>query len=273
MKSLKPLIIGLAALACTAPAEVIQLTANDYTWSNSGYIEGTAQTSNAKLGLKVGSIRSYANDLSNSSDMTTPVSGIDDAGSWDDNYVLVHDGGTGVYKLDLSTGFVGGSSSVNGTGVDGISKMFHYNGAECFAAIDSNDNTVKYFEWGNSIPIASGPNVGSNYTGLEVIANNSVTDLNQLSLLVSRNIQDGAKIDQYFDGEIVGSYKAAGTSIITDMSYDNDTGILTTSFKDGRSGGGLANYDFADQVIPEPSSIALLGLAGLGAYAVRRFQM
>ena len=260
-------------MASTASAELTQLTANDYTWSNSGYIEGAAQTSDSKIGLGGSWIRSYANDLSSSSDMTTPVAGIGDAGSWDDNYVLVHDGGNGISKIDLSTGYEVDSSLVNGTAVDGISKMFHYNGSECFAAIDSNDNTVKYFKWGNSTPIAVGPTVGTDYTGLEVLVGDSVSDLNEIALLVSRNIQDGAKMDQYYGGEVVGSYRAAGTSIITDMAYDADSGILTVSSKDGWWDGGMANYDFSDQVIPEPNSLALLGAAGVGAYALRRLRM
>ena len=259
-------------MAYTAQAELVQLIANDYDWSLNGYIEGAAQTSDSKLGLGTDFLRAYADDLSSSSQITTPVSGIDDAGSWDDNYVIVHNGGSSVYRVDLSTGFAQSSSSVNGTSVSGISSVFNYNNAVCFAAIDSNDNTVKYFEWGNSTPIATGPNIGDNYTGLEILANGTVTDLSQLAILVSRNLQDGAKMDQYFNGEVVESYRAAGTSIITDMSYDSESGLLTTSFKDGRSGGGLANYDFSDHVVPEPATIGLFGLGAASAYFLRKKQ-
>lgn len=256
-------------MAYSASADLIQLTAEDYTWSTSGYIEGAAQTSNSKLGLEVGSIRKYANDLSSSSEITTPVSGITDAGSWDDDHVLTLSN-YGIDKVDLSTGYSVASSSTSGLNLSAISKMFNYNGSECFAAIDSNDNTVKYFEWGSEIPIAIGPDVDSSYTGLELLVGDSVSDLNEISLLVSRNVQDGAKMDQYYGGNIVGSYNDGFASTITDMSYDAGTGILSTSFKDGRSTGGMANYDFGSQVIPEPCAATLITLAGLGALAFRR---
>jgi hypothetical protein len=269
--------LGIAAMACLTPTpsqgETVQLISSDYTYSNNGYIEGAAQTSGSKLGLG-GKIRIFANDLSSSSDMVTPVANINDAGSWDDNYTIVHNGGSGVTKVDLSTGYGVGSSSVSGTGVEGISSIFQYNGKDHFAAIDAHDDTIKFFEWGNQTPVATGPNVGSNYTGLEVIANGPVTDLSKIPILVSRDFTDGAgNLDQYFDGQLVGEYQAGGSDTLTDISYNSGSGILTTSFKGGRARGGMVNYDFASHVVPEPGTAALIGLAALGAYAVRRLRM
>lgn len=276
MKSIKPKLaaIGLAAMAYFAPSpsqgELIQLISTDYVSSNAGFLEGAAQTSDSKLGLGEGLIRTYSDDLSSSSDLTTAVGGIDDAGSWDDNYVIVHNGGSGIDKVDISTGFSVGGSSVNGTGVEGISSVFTYNNAIHFAAIDSQDDTVKFFEWGNSTPVAIGPYVGGNYTGLEVIADGPVTDLSKLPVLVSRNQESGAKLDQYFSGALVQSYDTDTYDVISDISYNVDTGVLTASLMSGRAGGGMANFDFADQVVPEPATIGLFGLGALGAYALRR---
>lgn len=260
-------------MAYAAQGELVQLISTDYTFSNNGHIEGAAQTSDSKLGLGSDWIRSYENDLSSSSDMTTPVNPIDDAGSFDDNYALACANGN-VSKINLSTGFEAGVSDTSGTGVEGISSAFTYAGKIHFAAIDSLDDTIKYFEWGNSTPVATGPNVGSNYTGLEVIANGPVTDLNKMPILVSRDFTDGAgNMDQYFDGQLVGEYQLGGSDLVTDISYNSDTGNLTASFKDGRADGGMANYDFASHVVPEPSSAALLGLGALGAYALRRLRL
>jgi len=269
--------LGIAAMACLTPTpsqgETVQLISSDYTYSNNGYIEGAAQTSGSKLGFGEGNIRTFSNDLSSSSDMVTPVGSINDAGSWNDNYAIVSEHGN-VTKINLSTGYDAGSTDTSGTGVEGISSIFQYNGKDHFAVIDSLDDTIKFFEWGNQTPVATGPNVGSNYTGLEVIANGPVTDLSKIPILVSRDFTDGAgNLDQYFDGQLVGEYQAGGSDTLTDISYNSGSGILTTSFKGGRAGGGMVNYDFASHVVPEPGTAALIGLAALGAYAVRRLRM
>lgn len=279
MKSIKPALtaLGLAAMAYAAPMKAnsdFQLNAMESEWSNAGYVEGAAITSGSKLGLGIDSIRTYADDLSGYSKMTTPVTNIDDAGSYDANHILVHNGGSGIYKVDLATGFADSTSSVNGTGVEGISSAFSHNGKIHFAAIDSLDDTVKFFEWGNADPVAIGPNVGSDYTGLEIIANGPVADLNQIPILVSRNYTGGgANLDQYFNGALAESHHLGGSDLITDIAYDSDSGVLTTSLKGGRSGGGMANYDFASHVVPEPGTMGLMGLGALGLIAARKLRL
>jgi len=279
MKSLKsPLAaFGLAMMASLAPspsqAGAIQLNSTEFTVSNDGHIQGAAQTSDSILGLGEGFSRAYSDDLSSSSDLTVAVPGINDAGSLDDNYVLVHNGGSAVDRVNLSTGFGESSSSVNGTGVSGISSAFTYNNAIHFAAIDSQDDTVKFFEWGNSTPVAIGPNVGSNYTGLEVVSGDSVTDLSKLPILVSRDFTDGAgNMDQYYNGVLTGEYQLGGSDMITDISYNPDTGVLSASSQGGRARGGIANYDFSEEVVPEPATIGLFAFGALAAYLIGQRQ-
>jgi hypothetical protein len=57
----------------------------------------------------------------------------------------------------------------------------------------------------------------------------------------------------------------AGFSTL-DSSFANDPGV---SFN---GGDGLGNYSFSFTAVPEPSSMILLGLAGVGGVAVRRFR-
>lgn len=280
MKNIKPAIaaLGLSAMAYLTPTEskgeLINLTQIPGNYSVlTTPLEGAAQTSGSKLGLSSSGLHTYNNNLSSGSLTATPFVGINDAGTWDDNYALVHDGGSTVSKLNLSTGFEDSSSSVSGTGVSGVSSVFDYNGKTHFAAIDDHDNTVKYFEWGNATPVASGPNVGANHSGLEVIANGPVSDLNTMPILVSRNATSGSKLDQYHNGALVGSYTGGGSSeVFTDISYNTDTGVLTTSGNMVDTLGTLTNYQFDQHVVPEPGTLGLMGLGALGLYAARKLR-
>jgi hypothetical protein len=278
MKNIKPALTAfrLAAMANLSPieskGELVNLTQSDYALVTTP-LEGAAQTSTSKLGLSSSGLFTYKNDLSSGSGVGIGIPGINDAGSFDDNYVLTHSGGTTVSKMNLSTGFQDSSSSVSGTAIDGISSAFTYNGSTHFAAIDSNDHTVKYFQWGNSTPVASGPNVGANHSGLEVIADGAVTDLNKMPILVSRNATSGSKLDQYFNGALVESYTGGTSDPFTDISYNSDTGMLTTSGSIGGVLGSLTNYQFDQYVIPEPSTAGLMGMGALGVLALRRLKL
>ncbi|MBC2592758.1 hypothetical protein H5P28_00645 [Ruficoccus amylovorans] len=272
MKSLKSAIAacGLTALASLAPARseaaLVELSALESTLTTTP-LYGAAITSEGKLGLGTATIFEYANDLSSSSELVTPVQ-VDDAGTWNDQYVLLSDG-TGIIDLvDLSTGYTTATSTLNGYDISGISSAFEYNGSTYYAIMDSNDDTVKFFEWGSDTLVATGPYVGENYTGLEVLITGTITNLDDIPILVSRDAESGVMLDQYYHGTIVGSYTDTSEDLITDISYDSETGILTASHDMRGRLGKITNYDFAQYVIPEPNVGLLAGLGVLGAAAM-----
>lgn len=233
---------------------------------------GAANTSTQKLGIGFNTLEAYANDLSSGTQSALNSGGSEDAGSWDNQYFIVHNGGGLVDKFDVSNPlFVSDSSSVNGTNVGAISSVFDYQGAPHFAAIDSSSNQIKYFKWGSETPVATGPSIGSDYTGLEAVVDGPVTDLSKIPLLVSRSNETW---DQYHNGTIVGSYQPSSADSgrsLTDLTYNASSGILTLTYDFAPGFGAMTNLDFKSYVVPEPSQwAALFGGASLMAAAATR---
>ena len=264
--------LGVSAMTALTPAKA-QLTptslfGTDHTTTTTP-LYGAAQTSTSKLGTSTSGLFTYNNDLSSGSGAGIFNTGITDAGTWSDTHYLTVSSG-GVDLMNISTGFSDGSMGLSGSGIEAISSAFEYNGIMNFAGI-GNDDTVKFYEWGNSTAVATGPNVGSNYSGLEVITDGSASNLADLPILVSRNVESGAMLDQYFGGTIVGQYTDSRGDLISDISYNNSTGILTANHDLRGRAGAFSNYDFSEHVIPEPKDAGLLLGAGvLAAAAYRR---
>jgi hypothetical protein len=265
--------LGASAISALTPAQAEAtptLLPHLQSTLTTAPLYGAAHTSDAKLGLNSGGLFNYNNDLSSGGLNTIINSGITDAGSWSDTHYLVSASG-GIDLMNINTGLSDGSMGLSGYGVEAISSAFDYNGSKHFAIIDSTDDTVKYFQWGNNTPVHIGQNIGSNHSGLEVITDGSVSNLNDIPLLISRDIADGSKIEQHFRGTIVGSYRDGSTNPITDISYDASTGVLTSSHDLAGIFGRLNNYDFSSYAVPEPAQAGLLlGAGALAATAYRR---
>lgn len=277
MKPTKPVLaaLGVSALAALTPAKAIStptLLATSENTTASAPLYGAAQTSDSKLGLSSAGLFSYDNDLSNGSGEAIFNIDVVDAGSWSDTHYLTASSG-GVDLMNISTGFSDGLMGLSGFGVDAVSSAFDYNGSQHFAIIDGQDNTVKYFEWGNNTPVATGPNVGSGHSGLEVITDGSASDLSSIPLLISRDTEGGVMLEQYHNGTIVGTYEDARGRTITDISYDASSGVLTASHDARGRFGEISNYDFGIYAVPEAKDFGLIlgagALAG-AAYSRRR---
>ncbi len=82
------------------------------------------------------------------------------------------------------------------------------------------------------------------------------------NFILDMNAETGS-IDQYvkFNGD---------GEKLEDLSYDVDSQRLAIGYEAG-TGGFVSNGDF--QAIPEPSTMGLMGVVGLGAYLLRRLRM
>ena len=287
--NLKEIVTGLAIAGATAMPMKSDAGRVDYNPDQVGTVSapvlGIGQNSSDFL-LTTENSRASLDKNFDGNNQETPVyanqSTSKDSASYNDSYLLQLGDNNSFEKRNLSDGnwnTFNGNNSVNlGVGTFGIGYDAGLNTLG-FARLNGSTMSFHTYDFGSdSFDDLASFSYDSAVHGTPSGLDFANVDGNLRMIVGCKDAQNGPFLKDNFildmdalTGSIDQYVKFDGTNEkIEDLSYDVDTQRLALGI-DAGTGGSVYVGDF--QAIPEPSTMGLIGVAGLGAYLIRRFRI